>query len=105
MSAKLTWCSAVAEYYKRTNLLALISIQHGNTVHTFPVDLQAMECVIQDLMVNTQYTISLSVEIYGNNGARPRYQVLGMEHFRTSRYRESKFHSEKRCLMSTTLDE
>ncbi len=41
---------ALADYYEQTNLLALISIQHGYTVHTFPVDLQAMECVNQGPM-------------------------------------------------------
>ncbi len=44
---------ALADYYEQTKLLAVISIQHGYTVHTFPVDLQAMECVNQGPMTNT----------------------------------------------------
>ncbi len=92
MSVRLTWCLALADYFHKINEYAYISLKHGNVVHEFPVNLWAMEFTIQDLKINTEYTLKLEVEIYNGIGTPPLYQRLLVERFRTSNNRKLKIY-------------
>ncbi len=94
--AKLTWSWGLAKYYKVTNGLALLAFNTASLYSHFRWTLRQWNVLSSTLwqILNTQ------LEAHSKNGARPHYRRLGVEHFRTMRYRDSKFHTEWRYLMS-----
>ncbi len=86
VSMRLTWCHDLANYYNRTSMYARISLKHGNGINLFPVNLQAMEFLIQGLQVNTEYLLLFKVYSSDQRHRGPHATTVMAERLKTNSY-------------------
>ncbi len=67
-------------------MYARISLEHGNGINVFPVNLQAMEFRIQGLQVNTEYLILFKVYSSDYRIRRPLVATVMAERLKTNSY-------------------